>query len=96
MKKQMLILLSALLLTVGLARAQFVRVAPPAPVFERPVPAPGPRYVWVPGYQRWDGRAYHWAGGRWVLPPRPHAVWIAGRWDARPGGYAWVPGHWRG
>ena len=96
MKKKMVIAIAGLLLTAGLAQAQFVRVAPPPAVVERPVPAPGPRYVWVPGYHRWDGRAYHWEIGRWVLPPRPRAVWVAGRWDPRPGGFAWVPGHWRG
>jgi hypothetical protein len=35
----------------------YVRVGPPAPIVEvRPV-APGPRYVWVDGYHRWNGRA---------------------------------------
>ena len=46
-----------------------VRVAPPRAVVETRVPAPGPGYVWTPGYQRWDGRAYVWAPGAWVMPP---------------------------
>ncbi len=96
MKKSLIAVLSGLLLTASLAQAQFVRVAPPPPVIEHRVPAPDARYVWVPGYHRWDGRAYHWAGGRWVLPPRPRAFWVAGRWEPRPGGYMWVPGHWQG
>jgi hypothetical protein len=35
-----------------------VRVAPPPPIVERHPVAPGPRYVWVGGYHRWDGRRY--------------------------------------
>ncbi len=78
------------------AEAQYVRIAPPPPVVERPYAAPGRGYTWVPGYQRWDGRRYIWTGGRWALPPRPRAVWVPGRWDRRPGGWYWVGGHWRG
>ena len=73
----------------------YVRVGPPAPIVEvRPV-APGPRYVWLDGHQRWDGRAYAWVPGRWVLPPRAHAVWAPGRWVHEKRGYYWVDGHWR-
>jgi hypothetical protein len=73
----------------------YVRVGPPAPVVQvRPV-APGPRYVWVDGYHRWDGRVYTWVPGRWVLPPRAHAVWVPGRWVHEKRGYYWVDGHWR-
>jgi WXXGXW repeat (2 copies) len=73
----------------------YVRIGPPVPIVEvRPV-APGPRYVWVDGYHRWDGRAYAWVPGRWVLPPRAHAVWVPGRWVHEKRGYYWVDGHWR-
>ena len=95
MKKIACMFLGGWMLAAGMAQAQFVRVAPPPPVVERRLPAPDARYVWVPGYHRWDGRAYVWTGGRWVLPPRPHAFWVAGHWDPRPGGYVWVPGRWR-
>lgn len=73
----------------------FVRVAPPRPLVERRVAAPGPGYVWTPGYQRWDGHAYAWAPGAWVMPPRPHAHWVAHRWVHRRGGYVMMEGHWR-
>ncbi|HEY0784887.1 MAG TPA: hypothetical protein VGD62_03390 [Acidobacteriaceae bacterium] len=96
MRRTLLVLAASLALASSLAEAQFVRLAPPPPVAERRIPAPDARYVWVPGYQRWDGRAYHWEGGRWVLPPHPHAFWVAGHWAPRDGGYVWVPGHWRG
>jgi hypothetical protein len=73
----------------------YVRVGPPAPVVEvRPV-APGPRYVWVNGYHRWDGRAYVWVPGRWAVPPRVNSVWVPGRWVHERRGYYWVDGHWR-
>jgi len=73
----------------------YVRVGPPAPIVEvRPV-APGPRYVWVDGYHRWNGRAYARVPGRWVVPPRARAVWVPGRWVHEKRGYYWVDGHWR-
>jgi hypothetical protein len=81
----------------GVAAAQtvYVRVAPPPVVVQtRPV-APGPRYVWEPGYQSWNGRAYVWAPGRWALPPRPGVVWVPGHWVHGPRGWFWVGGHWR-
>ncbi len=95
-KKSLLTGCACLLFLTTLTEAQFVRLAPPPPPVERRVPAPDARHVWVAGYQRWDGRAYIWTPGRWVLPPRAHAFWVPGRWDRRPGGYAWVPGHWQG
>jgi len=77
--------------------AVFVRIAPPRPVVERVVPAPGPRFVWVGGYYRWSGRAYVWVPGRWVVPPHPGAVWVTPAWSFAParGGYVFVVGHWR-
>jgi hypothetical protein len=85
-----------LMILAGSAAAQVVvRVGPPAPVVERRVVAPGPGYFWTPGYYRWDGRAYIWAPGAWVRPPRPHAVWVAPRWVHRGGGYVFVEGRWR-
>ena len=83
-------------LSIGAFAAEIVvRVGPPARIVEtRPV-APGPGYVWTPGYHRWDGRAYVWTPGVWVTPPRPHARWVAHRWEHRRDGYVFVEGHWR-
>ena len=73
----------------------YVRVGPPAPVVEvRPV-APGPRFAWVDGYHRWDGRAYVWVPGRWALPPRAGVAWVPGHWAHTTRGYYFVQGHWR-
>jgi YXWGXW repeat-containing protein len=73
----------------------YVRVGPPARVVEVRTAAPGPRYVWVEGYHRWDGRAYAWVPGRWVVPPRARAVWVPARWVHERRGWYFVPGHWR-
>ena len=73
----------------------YVRVGPPAPVVEVRRHAPGSRYVWVPGYQAWNGRAYAWAPGRWVVPPRPRAAWVAPRWVHHRHGWYVVGGYWR-
>ena len=43
----------------------YVRIGPPAPIVERRIVAPGPGYVWIPGFHSWDGRAYLWRPGRW-------------------------------
>ncbi|SRR5579883_821951 len=93
------LLMSVLGLGLGLGASQaaeiVVRVGPPAPVFEHRLVRPGPGYVWIGGYHRWDGRAYVWVPGRWELPPRPHAVWIAPRWEHRHDGYYFREGRWR-
>ena len=57
--------------------------------------APSPRHVWIAGYHRWDGRAYAWVPGHWVVRPRARAVWVKGYWRHHPRGYYWVEGHWR-
>ncbi|HTQ55012.1 MAG TPA: hypothetical protein VMI94_11165 [Bryobacteraceae bacterium] len=83
-------------LTLGTAAAEVVvRVAPPPAVVEtRPV-RPGPHYVWIEGYHRWDGRGYVWVPGEWELPPHPHARWVARHWVRRHGGWVIVGGRWR-
>src|SRR5690242_11882304 len=83
-------------LTMAASAADIVvRVAPPHPVRERRVPAPGRGYVWTPGYHRWDGHAYVWAPGAWVMPPRPHARWVNAHWVRRGHEWVFVEGHWR-
>ena len=72
-----------------------VRLGPPAPVIETRVVSPGPGYVWIDGYQRWDGGRYAWVAGRWERPPRPRARWVRGRWARDRRGWYFVDGHWR-
>jgi YXWGXW repeat-containing protein len=75
--------------------AVYVRMAPPVPVVEVSGVAPGPGYVWVRGYHRWNGNAYVWTSGRWERRPRAGAVWVDGRWRHHRNGYYWVEGHWK-
>ena len=73
--------------------------SPPLVRFVRPhlapPPAPGPRYVFVPGYWRWDGGRYVWASGQWQLRPAGFTHWVPGHWHVgRFGRWHWIPGHW--
>lgn len=71
-----------------------VKTAPPRAIVEKRGTAPGPGYVWVSGYHRWDGNAYVWTAGKWDQPPRPHAHWVAHHWVHRHDGWVLVEGHW--
>jgi hypothetical protein len=70
----------------------YVQSAPPAPVYETVPARPGPGYVWVGGYYRWNGYRYVWVRGHYV---RHAGAWCGGHWrhNARRGWY-WVPGRW--
>jgi hypothetical protein len=93
------ILASALVLSLAsspLWSQVVVHIGPPPHVMiERPVPLPGPQYIWQVGYYRWGGRSYIWVPGRYVLPPRPGVVWVAPHWVARNGNWVFVEGIWR-
>ncbi len=96
LRKGLLIAAMAGMLTAGAFAADvFVSIAPPRVIVEHPGPRPGPAYVWTPGYHRWDGHAYGWVAGAWVMPPHPHAHWVAHRWVHRSGGWVFVEGRWR-
>ena len=95
-RKSLLIAALAGMLTASAFAADvYVNIAPPRAVIEHPIARPGPHYIWTPGYHRWDGRAYIWVPGAWVVPPHPHAHWVAHRWVHRHGGWVMVEGHWR-
>jgi hypothetical protein len=64
---------------------------PPATAVITPVgPAPGPEYIWVPGYWDWVGGSWVWVDGRWMLPPHRRAIWVAPAIEFRL-----HRGHWR-
>lgn len=91
------VLCGALLLgsVAGVAQT-VIRVAPPPPARVGVVGvAPGPGYVWIGGYQSWNGSRYVWVAGRWVRRPRPNAVWVAPRYVHRGGGWVYYKGYWR-
>jgi hypothetical protein len=73
----------------------YVRVGPPAPIVEVRPARPGPEFVWVAGFHRWDGRAYVWTPGEWRRPPRARARWADGHWRHDRHGWYWVEGRWR-
>ena len=76
------------------AAAPVIDQAPPAPVAETVVVTPGPGYVWVRGEYYWNGYAWIWVGGHWLLPPHPGMIWIGGRsWHDR-WGWHFERGHW--
>lgn len=94
-----LVILGVCLFTLTLTSGQaqvFVRVAPPAPIVE-PLPPPprGERYVWVPGHWHWNGHRYVWRSGHYAVRPRRYTAWVPAHYDQRPGGWYYVPGHWR-
>ena len=66
---------------------------PLLPVYVQPViPAPG--YIWTPGYWAWNGYAYYWVPGTWVLPPFYGALWTPGYWGWVGGVYTFHAGYW--
>jgi WXXGXW repeat (2 copies) len=100
-------LLPAILLAIGVAavpqasQAQFdpcvsaaVSVPPPAlPEYQQPL-APGPNYMWNPGYWAWNSYGYYWVPGVWVVPPAVGLYWTPGYWGYAPAGYVWNQGYW--
>lgn len=75
--------------------ATVVEQAPPAPPTETVVVSPGAGYVWINGEYTWNGMAWVWLGGHWIVPPRPGVVWVVGHsWHDR---YGWhhEHGYWR-
>jgi len=72
-----------------------IRIAPPRMVIQKRDRSPGRDYVWVQGYQRWNGNGYVWVAGRWERRPQPRSRWVAHRWVHQRGGWVFVEGHWR-
>jgi hypothetical protein len=71
-----------------------VNIAPPAlPVYAQPI-APGPGYIWTPGYWAWGPEGYYWVPGTWVLAPYVGALWTPGYWGWGGAAYVWHPGYW--
>jgi len=73
----------------------YVRTGPPRPQVERRLVAPGPDFVWQPGFYQWEGREYVWVPGRYERAPRARARWVAGRWAHDRQGWYFIDGHWR-
>jgi hypothetical protein len=68
--------------------------APPAlPEYDQP-PAPGPDYIWTPGYWAWGPYGYYWVPGAWVEAPYYGALWTPPYWGWYGGYYRFHPGYW--
>ena len=73
----------------------YVRTAPPPPRTEYLAVAPGPDFVWIRGYYRWEGNDYVWVPGHYERRPRARSRWVAGHWRHSRHGWYWIDGHWR-
>lgn len=73
---------------------QWGRTPPPPLRYERRAPMPGPGYIWIDGYWRWDRGRYVWVPGVWQRPPYAGAYWSHGHWDRYPEGWRYHEGHW--
>jgi hypothetical protein len=73
-----------------------VSVGPPAPIVEGPYGvAPGPDYVWTPGFYDYVGGTWVWRRGTWRHRPHSVDVWVAPRWEHEGNGYRYHAGGWQ-
>jgi WXXGXW repeat (2 copies) len=91
----------------ALALTLLLSCAPPPPgrvyIVRRPPPervevigaGPGPGFVYVRGYWRYDGNDFVWTPGRWVSLDRRYRQWVPGHWAHDRHGWYWVEGRWR-
>lgn len=66
---------------------------PPLPVYVQPI-APGPNFIWAPGYWAYDEEGYYWVPGTWVRAPQVGLLWTPGYWGWGDGLYVWHTGYW--
>lgn len=67
---------------------------PPLPVYVQPF-APGPDFIWAPGYWAYDDLdGYYWVPGTWVRAPEVGLLWTPGYWGWDDGYYVWHAGYW--
>jgi hypothetical protein len=66
---------------------------PELPVYEQPA-APGPNYMWTPGYWDYAPIGYYWVPGVWVAAPYPGALWTPCYWGFYGGRYRFHHGYW--
>lgn len=66
---------------------------PPLPVYVQPE-APGPNYIWTPGYWSYAPIGYYWVPGAWVAAPYYGALWTPGYWAFYGNRYRFYRGYW--
>src|SRR5579875_2621841 len=75
------------------ALADTTEAPPPLPEYDQPE-APGPNYIWTPGYWAWGPGGYYWVPGAWVEAPYYGALWTPPYWGWYGGRYRFHPGYW--
>jgi hypothetical protein len=95
-KKIALALLFAITLCPAASFAQVsIRIGPPVREHENRGRPPERGYVWIGGYQRYEGDRYVWTPGRWERPPQPNQRWVDHKWKRHHGEWQMQEGHWR-
>lgn len=72
----------------------YVERRPPPERVEVALASPGPGFVWIRGYWRWERNDYRWVAGRWTRPQRGYRRWEPGRWRQSHHHWYWVEGRW--
>ena len=75
------------------ALEETTQAPPQLPEYDQP-PAPGPGYLWTPGYWAWGPGGYYWVPGAWVEAPYYGALWTPPYWGWYGGYYRFHPGYW--
>lgn len=78
-----------------------VSFGPPAiPYYVQPA-APGPNYIWTPGYWAYDpnnawgpNNGYYWVPGTWVFAPQAGLLWTPGYWGWNGIAFVFNSGFW--
>ncbi|WP_244502025.1 YXWGXW repeat-containing protein [Terriglobus roseus] len=67
---------------------------PPLPADYQQPPAPGPDYLWTPGYWDYANTGYYYVPGTWVAAPYQGALWTPGWWGYVGHRYRFHHGYW--
>ncbi len=71
----------------------YANLAPPPPRVQH-APPPRDGYIWGDGHWAWNGAAYYWVDGAWVVQRR-HMERIADQWEQVGDKWHFVPAHWQ-
>jgi len=71
-----------------------VPMQPPQPVYEMAPMPPSLHHEWVAGHWTHNGMRFVWVPGHFVMR-RAGFVWQKAHWVPTPGGWRFVPGHFR-
>jgi hypothetical protein len=77
---------------IAVAAEIITDVAPP-PLRIENMGHPRDGFVWAAGHWEWNGQAYRWVAGSWIVE-HGRAHWIADQWEATGPQWRFVPGHW--